>query len=219
MDHQIHFVKTTRTARYLSFGNLSPKTKYFWFVLHGSHMLAEQMVNKFKDFDPDLHYIIAPEALSRFYIKGFGGEVVSSWMTSRDRLNEIEDFSKYLSRLYRKYTDQLPIDCKRVVLGFSQGATTAFRWLHHTKEQLDVLIDYSGWIPEDIILAKSKTDLNKTKLILTYGLEDPFLNKDRIDMMHKIIKSNHLDIRIEDYTGIHKIDRKQLIRLFDFYIK
>ena len=93
MEIKTHHIVTPKTARYSAYGNLSSKTKYFWFVLHGSNMLSEQMLYKFKEFDPETHFVIAPEGLSRFYVNGFGGEVVASWMTKRDRLEEIHDFS------------------------------------------------------------------------------------------------------------------------------
>ena len=74
MEINTHHIVTPKTARYVTYGNLSSKTKYFWFVLHGSNMLAEQMLYKFKNFDPELHFVVSPEALSRFYVNGFGGE-------------------------------------------------------------------------------------------------------------------------------------------------
>mgnify|MGYP006154491927 FL=1 len=121
MEIKTHHIATPKTARYTSYGKLSSKTKYFWFVLHGSNMLSEQMLYKFKDFDPETHFVIAPEGLSRFYVNGFGGEVVASWMTKRDRLEEIHDFSVFCSTLYDTYVQKLPESCKtknRKVMNF-----------------------------------------------------------------------------------------------------
>ena len=42
-------------------------------------------------------------------------------MTKRDRLEEIEDFSEYLSGLYASFETQLPQDCVKSILAFSQG--------------------------------------------------------------------------------------------------
>ncbi|MFQ3349793.1 MAG: hypothetical protein ACI87X_000579, partial [Candidatus Arcticimaribacter sp.] len=100
MELNTHHLITPKTARYSTYGKMSTKTKYFWFVLHGSNMLAEQMLYKFKEFDLETHFVVAPEGLSRFYLNGFGGDVVSSWMTKRDRLEEIHDFSVYCSTLF-----------------------------------------------------------------------------------------------------------------------
>lgn len=216
---QKHFLTVQKTARYASYGTLSDKTKYFWFALHGSKMLCDQMIFKFRDFDPETHFVIAPEALSRYYMKGFGGDVVSSWMTKRDRLNEIKDFSHYLTSLYNKYADQLDPSVKKSILAFSQGGTTAYRWLHDKKISTDVLIAYSCWIPEDINLKTSATILNNLKTIYTYGIQDEYLTPDRIDAVKEVIKKNGLDVVIEAYEGDHRIDRRQLDQLFKKYIQ
>lgn len=219
MEFKTKYITTTKQARYAQFGELSDHTKFFWFALHGSKMLCEQMIYKFKDFDPEEHLVIAPEALSRFYLKGFGGDVVATWMTKRDRLKEIDDFSNYLSSLYNHYAQQLPGQCKKNILAFSQGVTTTFRWLHARDESIDNLIAYSGWIPEDINLKASKTKLTGIKLIYTYGLEDEFLTPQKIEALSQIIKKNELIIPIYEYKGGHKIDRAQLMSLFKSHIQ
>ena len=113
-------------------------------------------------------------------MNGFGGEVVASWMTKRDRLEEIHDFSVYCSTLYDSYVQKLPDSCKTIIMGFSQGGVTAMRWLHHLDVTVDFLIPYACWIPEDIDYLTAKTDWNKICKILTYGSEDQFLNEKKI---------------------------------------
>ncbi len=218
MDIKTKHLSVRKTARYATYGRLSENTKYFWFCLHGSQMQCEQVLYKFSDFDPAEHFVVAPEALNRQYLKGFGGEAVATWMTSRDRLEEIEDFSNYLTTLYKNLGEQVPASCKKIILGFSQGGTTAHRWLHHSEISAEVLITYSGWIPEDIDLRQNKTDLDKLKLLYTYGTEDVFLSAERMDMQKKVISKNKLDIEILSYRGEHKIDKGQLAFLFESYL-
>jgi len=219
MEIKTHHIVTPKTARYSAYGNLSSKTKYFWFVLHGSNMLSEQMLYKFKDFDPETHFVIAPEGLSRFYVNGFGGEVVASWMTKRDRLEEIHDFSVYCSALYDSYVQKLPESCKRIIMGFSQGGVTAMRWLHHLNVTVDFLLPYACWIPEDIDYATTKTDWSKICKIFIYGVEDQFLNEKKIIEIQEICKAGNLDFHHEIYTGDHRVDKKQLKKIFKQYIE
>lgn len=219
MEIKTHHIVTSKTARYTAYGELSSKTKYFWFVLHGSNMLSEQMLYKFKDFDPETHFVIAPEGLSRFYVNGFGGEVVASWMTKRDRLEEIHDFSVYCSTLYDTYVQKLPESCKTIIMGFSQGGVTAMRWLHHLDVTVDFLIPYACWIPEDIDYSTAKTDWNKICKILTYGSEDQFLNEKKIIEIQEICKAGNLDFHNEIYAGDHRVDKKQLKKIFKQYIE
>ena len=219
MEIKTHHIATPKTARYTSYGKLSSKTKYFWFVLHGSNMLSEQMLYKFKDFDPETHFVIAPEGLSRFYVNGFGGEVVASWMTKRDRLEEIHDFSVFCSTLYDSYVQKLPESCRTIIMGFSQGGVTAMRWLHHLDVTVDFLIPYACWIPEDIDYSTAKTDWNKICKILTYGSEDQFLNEKKIIEIQEICKAGNLDFHNEIYAGDHRVDKKQLKKIFKQYIE
>ena len=45
------FLKINKTVRYSTFGDLTSETKYFWILLHGSNMICEQMLYKFKNFN------------------------------------------------------------------------------------------------------------------------------------------------------------------------
>lgn len=212
-----NYIQTTKTARYSIWGNLSEKTKYFWFVLHGSKMQCEQMLYKFKDFDPNVHFVVAPEALNRFYANGFGGDVVASWMTSRDRLHEIEDFNNYLSSLFTRYEKQLSVECRKIVFGFSQGGTTLFRWLNGRKVSCDHILGYSCWVPEDIDLKASKTELRNRNIIYTYGKQDQFLTDERVEALKAVIQKNELTVSFEKYEGDHRVDRVQLKSIFEKY--
>lgn len=214
-----NYFTTQKTARYSTFGDLTASTKYFWFALHGSKMLCEQMLYKFRGFDPKEHFIVAPEALIRFYEKDFGGPVVASWMTKRDRLTEIEDNGNYLSALYSHFSNQLPSDCVRSILAFSQGGTIAFRWLHSQKVDVDYIIPYACWIPEDIDLTKSKTKLQTSKILFTYGLQDQFLTEKRIVMVQSVLEKNDLTVKFLPYEGDHRISKEQLKTIFEHYIK
>ena len=218
LKYKTNFLKVQKTARYVTYGTLNAETKYLWICLHGSNMLCEQILYKFRAFDPQTHFIISAEGLNRFYAKGMQGDVVASWMTSRDRLMEIEDFSEYLSQLLHKYSTQVPATCKKIILGFSQGGTTAFRWLHAKKEPVDHIIAYSCWVPEDIDLSQSKTDLSTIDLMYTYGLQDIYLSEERMNVLRSIVEKNNLIFPIHSYEGGHKIDRKQLKLLFETYI-
>jgi len=212
-------IEVKKTARVSTYGKLSDKTKYCWLVLHGSNMLCEQMLYKFAGFDPEEHFVIAPEAILRAYVKQFGGDVVASWMTKRDRLHEIDDLAYYLNQVVTKYFPQLPEGCKKIVLGFSQGGTMAYRWLNHSKVDLDLLIGYATWLPEEISLKESKTDLKQLKMVYTVGASDPFINEKRLPQVQEVMTKNGLDIPIEMYDGDHRVKKEQLKFLFEKYVE
>lgn len=138
---------TTRTARYQQLGEPTAATRQLWLVLHGYGQLAEYFIRHFAPLhaaDPAGTVIVAPEALSRFYLQGNGGRVGASWMTRADRLTEIADQQTYLTTLLRALRAAAP-RAEVTVLGFSQGTATASRWLTH-------LAATDGWRPHRLVL-------------------------------------------------------------------
>src|SRR5579872_3814026 len=116
-----HHIETTRTARYYSLGSFED-VKELWFVLHGYAQRAEDFIKNYLPIAHEGVLIIAPEALSRFYSRGFAGEVAASWMTREDRQHEIEDYVRYLDNLYTEVTMKLKLPPQKIIaLGFSQG--------------------------------------------------------------------------------------------------
>ena len=114
---------------------------------------------------------------------------------------------------------QLPQGCVKTILAFSQGGTTAFRWLHAREIEADHLIPYACWIPEDIPLSESKTDLTKINLLFTYGTKDQFLTQKRIAMVNAVIAQNNLTVNSLPYQGDHRVSKEQLQNIFEHYIK
>ena len=88
---QSHKIKFPCTAHYYTIGTPSDKIKRVFFVLHGYGQLASQIIHKFDAVMEDT-LIVAPEGLSRFYWNESKGIVGASWMTKKDRLDEIEDY-------------------------------------------------------------------------------------------------------------------------------
>jgi predicted esterase len=129
MEH--HFT-VARTARYEQLGEPSAATHQLWLVAHGYGQLAEYFIRHFKSVhaaDPEGTVVVAPEALSRFYLAGNEGRVGASWMTTADRQAEIADQSAYLNALLAQLLAACPPDVRVTVLGFSQGTATVSRWL------------------------------------------------------------------------------------------
>src|SRR5258705_7905505 len=89
----------SRMARYFTIGR---PDREVWFVLHGYGQLAARFLSRFEPLDDGGRLIVAPEALSRFYLTEDSAErrVGASWMTREDRLTEIEDYVQYLEAVY-----------------------------------------------------------------------------------------------------------------------
>lgn len=166
-----------RTARYFQLGTLSEQTRQVWFVCHGYGQLAEYFIRHFAhltDADSAL-VVVAPEALSRFYLQGTSGRIGATWMTREDRLTEIEDYVAYLNQLAAAVLTQVAPDVRVTVLGFSQGAATVSRWLAHTPFGPAHLILWAGVFPPDMEAGAAADLLRHQRLTLVCGDEDEFI--------------------------------------------
>lgn len=105
-----------KTAKIATWGNSHAPN--VWFCLHGYGQLSEYFIKGFENLDPNEHYVIAPEGLHRFYLRGTSGRVGASWMTKEERLDDINDYVKYLDQVYDEVIDS-NLNQKIIVLGLS----------------------------------------------------------------------------------------------------
>ena len=209
-----HKIKVPRTAHFATIGEPGPHIRYCWIACHGYGQLARNFIKRFDHFDDGQTLVIAPEGLSRFYWGGFTGEVVASWMTKGDRLDEIEDYTSYLSTLYDTYIPQLSPNVKIVLLGFSQGVATQFRWVMKAFPHFHHLILWAGLVPEDLDYRPHEDYFSTKQLHFIYGTKDPFLTEKRLAFHNEVIEKNNLNISVETFIGEHKVDREVLSRLY-----
>lgn len=206
--------KVSRTAHYSTYGELTKQTKYIWFFLHGYGQLSKKTIQKFDFLDEEEHFVVAPEGLSRFYWHS-NNEPVACWMTKEDRYEEIDDFVNYLDALYERFTCHVNQDVKMIVMGFSQGCATAWRWIHARQPKFNVLINWGGWIPEDISYVHLKEYLNDKEIFLCYGDQDKYITDQAMEGIRDVISKNGLVIRIEPFSGTHRIPKD----VFDKFIR
>lgn len=206
-------LKVSRTAVVYETKNIQ-EARYHWFVCHGYGQLADNIIRKFDGLASKGHYIASVEAMNRFYWQGVTGQPVATWMTKRYRLDEIQDNNSYLSEAYRR----LHPEAVRILLGFSQGGTTMWRWIHEKRPDFDIFINYAGWMPEDIDLSILGDYLKGKKLIFTYGEKDQYLTADRIKAFEQVLYRSGLEVEVIKTTGEHKIDRIVLEEICSKYL-
>ena len=148
-----------RATTRLAAGCGTPRT--LWFVLHGYGQLAGDFVRYFGDLASDDSLIVAPEALNRFYLvspdktPARDRPVGATWMTREDRASEIADYVEYLDALYDDVAADAARSGARVnVIGFSQGAATATRWITHGSATAHRLVLWGGLIPPETDLSR-----------------------------------------------------------------
>ena len=202
---QTHHIPVTKTARYHTIGSLNEQTEEVWFVIHGCAQLASEYLNGFVPLDNGKRFIIAPEALNRFYLRVGKPEVGATWMTKEDREHEMADYKAYLNALY----DSFSLDkykAKIVVLGFSQGVATVSRWIYQNPRKVDTLIFYAGEPGNELQNPESIASFDKTKNYFIWGHEDPFINELNIPKFKSMLPN----FEFISFEGKHEINAEVL---------
>lgn len=232
-------LKVPRTARYWTAGDLTAASEV-WFVLHGYRQLAGRFIRRFErldGLDEGSRAVVAPEALSRFYIgpqvgpHGAESPVGASWMTRADREHEIADYVEYLDRLASSIVgvtgsgagDPAPIGAsggapggagggaggrpgaRIVVLGFSQGAETASRWVAHGRVAPAELVLWGGGLAVDLDPARLARALAHVRVRLVVGDEDAWAD-ERAGWSTGVLEGAGVSVERIDYVGGHRVE-------------
>lgn len=215
MENKKHQITVKRTAQYYVFGNLA-EAKTIWLVLHGYGYAAEFFVNKFKAIVNESTCVIAPEALSKFYVNGVDGRVGASWMTKENREAEIEDYLYYLNTLYDEIvTLRKNNPFKLNVLGFSQGGATVARWVAQTTAKPGNFIMWASVFPDDMPF--EVFEKNNTNVYFLYGDKDVFLTDERVKHQKQVLEKSGATITIIPFIGKHDIPEEVLMEQVEKY--
>jgi predicted esterase len=210
-----HHIEVPRTARYLTLG--PPEATELWIVLHGYGQLAGRFLRRFEPIDDGTRRIVAPEALSRFYVgkesgrHGPGSMVGATWMTRADRQTEISDYVRYLDMV----ADQVSPEARCVtVLGFSQGVATASRWTTLGAMRPDRLVLWGDFLPPDLDLDAAAACWRDVDVVLARGEADGTLRSEKLaaEEAERLVEAG-LSPRTIRYGGGHDVDPETLVRL------
>ncbi len=201
MENQ--YIKIEKTARYITIGN-KDLANILIIALHGYGQLATFFSRNFNELDKN-YYIIIPEGLHRFYNSGTSGRVGASWMTKEDRLIDIEDNMNFLNKLYE--SEECHLFKTKILIGFSQGASTGLRWLMHKPSLFQSYISWGSSISDDIEFESIK-DVIPDKNFFVIGRKDPYFS----DLQKQMVIDQYFDLGFEiiHFEGEHKIDKALL---------
>ena len=162
---------------YSTLNKLTKTTKNVWFVCHGMGYLSRYFLRYFKQLPPEDHYIIAPQAPSKFYIQP-KMHVGANWLT-RDATNlGMKNVINYFDAVFE--AEAIPKDINFIVLGYSQGVSVAMRYLAKRQLPCDQLVLHSGGIPKELTAKDFEYFSQQSKVTLIYGTKDEYLDEERI---------------------------------------
>ena len=215
-----HHLTVQRTARYHTLGPDDGSARDVWFVLHGQGQLAARFLRHFAALDDGTRLVVAPEALSRYYTDAparAGGEpprVGAIWMTREDRESEINDYVGYLDALAARVFARVPREDARVtVLGFSQGAATATRWVTHGTTGADHLVCWGAALAHDVPLGAENRALHAARLALVAGADGEDAAPAAVAAEEGRLRAHGVRYERLSFDGGHHLDRETLLAL------
>jgi dienelactone hydrolase len=215
-------IATTRTARYYTLG--SGPVQEVWVVCHGYGQLARYFLRHFEAVAAPGRLIVAPEALSRFYMDDADGggtyrRVGASWMTRDAREDEIADYTRWLDTAYADALSRgphpppraagragvLPGDRHRLPLARRQPDAPAPplrppRALgRHPPGRPRPRSAHRAWL--------------SGRLTLVVGDRDPFATPERMATLEARLRDHGIAYAVERYEGGHRLDASTLRRI------
>jgi predicted esterase len=216
-----HEIVVPRSARYFTVGPTHGFPRELWIACHGYGQLARRFIRPFTALDDGSRLIVAPEALSRFYLDPIAERrhdpsprVGATWMTREDRDAEIADYVEYLERLCTEIRHPLRGAAPRlVVLGFSQGTATVSRWLAASEMRVDQLVLWGGAIPPELDLAHWASRLHGAAITLVAGEQDQFATAATVAAEAERLSAAGVAFTLHRFDGGHTIDAAALLHV------
>lgn len=198
-------IQSKKTFRYFTLGNLTSAKKLLY-VLHGYGQSPAYFIKKFENLSGD-YFIVAPEGMHRFYLKGSSGRVGASWMTKEEREDDIQDTLNFLNRLDSEFNQHFSPQ-QKTILGFSQGGATAARWFYKNTTIASELVIWASVFPPDLAIENEifSNDLKEKHFVI--GTEDEFFTPEDQHEIETFYTSKGFKTHI--YQGKHDIDSKTL---------
>ena len=199
-----HTLEVPRTARCATLG--PPDASVWWIVLHGYGQRATDILEAARPLAAPSRRVVAPEALSRFYVDGIDTheEVGASWMTREMREAEIRDYVRYLDAVVDRLAPARATPTLRV-LGFSQGAATASRWAVRAGAPIDRLVLWGGGPAHDLDLAAHANTLREMELTIVLGTDDPYVSPEHRAAVQDRLSRHNIPLTLHTFEGGHHL--------------
>lgn len=208
-----------RTARYYVVGHPGDRTRDLWIACHGYGQLAESFATALEPLSGDGRVVVAPEALSRFYLAEPlrptkpDTPIGAAWMTREDRESEIADYVAYLDAVTETMRRELPRDVRVSALGFSQGVATVCRWAALGRTRLERLVLWAGKLAEDLPPDRGEHLFNGASVVIVAGRADSLLTPKIMQAQRRALEERGINVEFLEFDGGHSLNTGLLRRL------
>ncbi|MEQ6121038.1 alpha/beta hydrolase [Reichenbachiella sp. MALMAid0571] len=206
-----HHLNISFKASYATLNEITSSTKHIWIVCHGYGQLASHFIKRFDVFDQQEHFVLAPQGLSKFYLKDYT-KVGASWMTKEDRETDLENQRSYFDVLLDYVFASIDLNDYEVhLLGFSQGVSTISRLAAYKKIPFTNLILWAGGFPPELTPKDFSFANPQAKLKIVLGDQDALFRMPKfqteIDKAELALNRSSEFIR---FDGKHEVSREVL---------
>lgn len=205
-------LRVARTARVEIAGDPRSASE-LWILLHGYAQTAAEFLAQCSPLAREQRVLVAPEALSRFYRRGSSGPIGASWMTREARDAEIADYVEYLDGVARWCERELGVASRPAVLGFSQGAATAWRWAMLGETRPSRILSVGGGIPPDLELSTRRAQLEGLCVDIVRGRDDAYHTAEWLERDRARLAELRISCDVHEFDGAHVLDAATLAAL------
>jgi len=205
-----HLLEVPRTARYHLLGVPGPATRELEFVLHGYGQLAHAFLAGLRARARPERVLVAPEGLSRHYLRRGTGEVGASWMTKEERALEIQDMLRYLEAVAAELG---PHGRTLTLLGFSQGAAAAARWALLGRTSFERVILWGCPLPPDLVLEDAPARVRALRFDFVLGERDTTVERAAVERDVARLAALGARVELHLFAGGHELEPQLLARL------
>ncbi|WP_373492783.1 alpha/beta hydrolase [Aquiflexum sp.] len=206
--------KYQHTAQYRTSHVINRNEKEIIIALHGYGQLSEFFLKKLEPIFSEDKLIVVPEATNYAYLEGFSGRVGANWMTLHERESAITNNNDYLNGLLENILLKYRIRPIVKVMGFSQGAATATRWVSQLPFSVNSLILWSGGFAHDLNFQKTGEKLKNTEVMIVLGDSDSLITTDSIQKQDEFLSMLPFEVKKLRFEGGHDLNTPFLQKIF-----
>lgn len=210
-----HHLAVNRTARYFLLGDHTRPARDLVLGLHGHAQLAARFLRLLAPLDDGATLLAAPEALSRFYLETrldgrHGPAIGATWLTREHREPDLQDHYAYLDRLLAELLPGQSARPRLTLLGFSQGAVLASRWLAAGGRRMDRVILWGVPLAHDLPLEAFVAGLGGAPVHLVAGDADAYAPAGTIEEDGGRLAGAGADVHVRRFAGGHVLPEAEL---------
>ncbi len=171
--------------------------------IHGYAQTGPEFVGLMRKIAPTRFAAVAPQGLNQLPVRT-SGRVAFHWMSSFEKADSIERNGLFLKLMIESLAKDGTIDPTRVyLLGFSQGASVAFRFAQRHPELVRGVISACSDLPPDV--AADLSPFDSIPALIIYSNSDPIVPGKVSEIAYSQLREAGVAVEALTFAEGHKI--------------